>query len=221
MYQIMMNKDKSLITTERIKIHQREKLIDKVQFIFPIDYNGYDLRTFVPILIYANSVNEISMETLVISQEEYKDNYFTCVLPIDTKLTKYAGDIVFHVQFTKYDADSRNQLVLTSDEDKMNILLVQDAFQFMADEVLDPITQKIGELDAKAKELDAISQIYAENQVDDIEIDKETDKLYVTAGGVRKGEGVEILTKINDGDIDGVPDGIIDIDENSNFIDVG
>lgn len=208
MYQIMMNKDKSLITTERIKIYQREKLIDKIQFIFPKEYNGQDMTTLIPQLIYTNPMNEIYVEMLQISQPDYKENYFTCVLPIDTKLTKYAGDIIFHVQFTKYDETIGDQIVLISGEDKINILTVQDYYQFMPDSIIDPITQKIAELDAKAKELDTIAQTYAENQVDDLTIDPETDKLYVTADGERKGEGVYVVHNGDDGE-DGVCDGVI------------
>ena len=76
----------------------------------------------------------------------------------------------------------------------------------------------LGEIDAKAKALDEISQTYAENQVDDLEIDSETDRLYVTASGVRKGSGVEILTEGDDGSVDGNADGIIDI--NNAFIEI-
>jgi hypothetical protein len=213
MYQIMMNPDKALITTNRIKLYQREKLIDKIQFIFPKEYESQDLTKLSALLIYTNPMNEIYTELLQISQPDYKDNYFTCVLPIDTKLTKYAGDIILHVQFTQYDEDLGDQVVLVTGYDKMSISTVQDYFQFIPDGVLDPITQKIGELDAKAKELDAISQIYAENQVDDLEIDPENDKLYVTASGVRKGQGVSVVTNGDDGTLDGKQDGVIHIND--------
>lgn len=212
MYQIMMNKDKTLITTERIKIHQREKLVDKIQFILPKEYNGLDLTTLIPHLIYVNPMNEVRVEALQVSNIDYKDNYFTCVLPIDTKLTQYAGDVIVKIQFTKFDQELGEQIFLITDEDKITISTVQDYYQFIPDSVLDPITQKIGELDAKAKELDAISQIYAENQVDDVEIDSTTDTLYVTAGGARKGKGVQVVHNGDDG-TDGNIDGIIDIND--------
>ena len=220
MYQILLNTDKSLITTEKIRIYQREKLVDKIQFIFPKEYNGMDLSVFTASLIYTNPMNEIHTEVLTISNPDYKDKYFTCVLPVDTNLTKYAGDIIIRVQFTEYNEELGNQVVLITDVDKITVLTVQDYYEFVPDGILDPITQKIGELDAKAKELETIAQTYAENQVDDLELDAETDKLYVTADGVRKGEGVEILTKVDDGKIDGESDGIIDIDENTGLIDI-
>ena len=43
MYTFLLNKDKSLLATERIKIYQREKLVDKVQFILPQSYEEIDL----------------------------------------------------------------------------------------------------------------------------------------------------------------------------------
>ena len=208
MYQIMMNADKNLISTNTVRLYQREKLVDKIQFIFPKEYEGIDLKSCTAYLIYTNPMNEIYMEFLTISNDDYKDNYFTCVVPIDTKLTKYAGDVVMHVQFTKFDDELGDQVVLISNDDKITILTTQDYYQFIPDSVIDPITQKIAELDAKAKELDAVAEIYAENQVDDLTIDPETDKLYVTAGGERKGEGVYVVHNGDDGE-DGVCDGTI------------
>ena len=211
MYQILMNPDKTLITTEKIKIYQREKLIDKIQFILPKEYNGYDLLTFVPYIKYTNPMNEIFSEVLTVANADYKENYFTCVLPIDTKLTRYAGDVVLSLQLTKYDEEIGNQLVLQTSDDKITISTVQDIFNFVPDESLDAITQKIGELDAEAKALALISQEYAENKVDDLEIDNETDTLYVTASGVRKGNGVRVIHNGDDGE-DGILDGVINID---------
>lgn len=211
MLQIFMSPDKSLTTTNSIRIYQREKLVDKVQFIFPQMYEEFDLREFTPCLIYTNSIGEIRTELLTISNEEYKENYFTCVLPVDTNITKYAGDVILHLQLTKYDAETGQQYALTTGEDKITISTVQDVFEFVPDSSLDIITQKIGELDAQAKALAIISQEYAENKVDDVEIDNETDTLYVTASGVRKGKGVQVIHNGDDGS-DGAVDGVIDID---------
>lgn len=212
MLQIFMSPDKSLTTTSSAKIYQREKLVDKIQFIFPKEYEGYNLKEFTPCLIYTNPIGEIHTELLLVSNDDYKENYFTCVLPVDTNLTKYAGDIILHVQLTKYDEETDQQYALTTGEDKITISMVQDIFEFVPDGALDVITQKIGELDAKAKALELISQEYAENQVDDLTIDEETDTLYVTANGERKGNGVQVIHNGDDGE-DGVVNGIIDIDD--------
>ena len=211
MLQIFMNPDKSLITTNSIKIYQREKLIDKIQFIIPKKYLEYELLEFTPCLIYTNPIGEIHSELLLVSNNDYKENYFTCVLPVDTNLTKYAGDIILHLQLTKYDEEAGQQYALTTGEDKITISMVQDIFEFVPDSALDVITQKIGELDAKAKALELISQEYADNQVDDLEIDNDTDTLYVTASGERKGNGVRVVHNGDDGS-DGILDGVIDID---------
>ena len=213
MYTIYLNSDKSLITTEKINLYQREKLIDKIQFVIPKEYNGFNLLLFTPYLKYVDQMNIVHAELLTISNDDYKENYFTCIVPVDTNLTKYAGNIVIHLQLTWVDPDTLKQYVLTSGKDVICISPVQDLYEFVPDESLDVITQKIGELNAKAEALELISNTYTENQVDDLELDKETDKLYVTAHGVRKGDGVEILVGENDGELDGKSDGIIDINE--------
>lgn len=213
MYQILMTADKNLITTEKIKIYQREKLIDKIQFIIPKEYDGYSLTDFIPYIKYVDQVNCVHSELLSISNEDYKESYFSCTVPVDTNLTQYAGEIKFRLQLTKYDEEKEQQLVLTTDETSVVISPVSDIYEFVPDKSLDIITQAIGEFDAKVKALEKIGNDYLAAQADDLEIDLETDKLYLTAGGIRKGEGVEITTGGDDGKLDGNADGVIVIND--------
>ena len=220
MYQILMNANKSLITTEKIKLYQREKLVDKIQFIIPKAYEGYDLTSFIPYIKYTDQVNCAHVELLEISNDDYKEQYFTCILPVDTKFTQYAGDIKLRLQLTKYDEDQGAQLALTTEETTITISPVSDIYEFVPDKSLDVVTQMIGEFDAKVRALEQIGNDYLDTQADDLEIDPETDKLYITAKGVRKGEGVEILVGGDDGKLDGVADGVIDIENIEPFIEI-
>lgn len=220
MYQIFMNTNKSLITTEKIKLYQREKLIDKIQFILPKEYEGYDLLTFVPYIKYTDQVNCAHTELLTVSNDDYKEQYFTCVMPVDTKFTQYAGDINLRLQLTKFDEELGAQVALTTEETVITISPVSDIYEFVPDKSLDIITQAIGEFDAKVRALEKIGNDYLDTQADDLEIDPETDRLYVTAKGVRKGEGVEILTGGDSGAIDGEKDGVLDINAAVDLIEI-
>ena len=75
MYTFLLNKDKSLLATERIKIYQREKLVDKVQFILPQSYEDIDLtnKNVSIILKYVDQEGNAQSEFLVKDDELYKD----------------------------------------------------------------------------------------------------------------------------------------------------
>ena len=76
MYTFLLNKDKSLLATERIKIYQREKLVDKVQFILPQSYEEIDLtnKNVSIILKYVDQEGNAQSEFSVKHDELYKDN---------------------------------------------------------------------------------------------------------------------------------------------------
>ena len=50
MYTILMDKHKQLVKTVETKLYQREKLTEKLQFLFPKIYNDIDLSEFTIIL---------------------------------------------------------------------------------------------------------------------------------------------------------------------------
>ena len=57
MYTIVMNKDKSLQATKTTTIYQRENLVDKIQFLFPQQYDEFDFTTCTATLKYVDQAN--------------------------------------------------------------------------------------------------------------------------------------------------------------------
>ena len=90
-----MSTDKSLVTTVKTTLYQREKLADKIQFLFPQNYGDLKLSEFTATLKYLDYGNEAHAETLIPDEELYKD-MIRFVLPIDTDLNRFAGDITIH-----------------------------------------------------------------------------------------------------------------------------
>lgn len=210
LYTILMNDDKSLTISTRIKLYQRENLVDKVQFLFPQTYEEQSLRDFTFVLKYTDSGQVAHAEILTIEDELYKDK-LRCTLPIDTELTRYAGDITLRITLTRVDADEAVQYVLHTGDVKITISPVSDLYAFITDESLEVIDQKIGELDAKIQALDLMTETYDKTKADDLLLTE--DLLQVSAGGQPIGKGVHILIpSTDDGAIDGSNDGILNLD---------
>ena len=87
MYTIMVCGDNTLRTTQRERIMQRSKLVDKLHFLVPPKYNDLDMSATTVVLEYVTPSKEYAMEILTKSEALYKE-YLEYLLPIDTNLTK-------------------------------------------------------------------------------------------------------------------------------------
>ena len=74
MYTIIMNSDKTLSASIITNIFQKENLVDKIQFLFPAEYNCEDLSDFTATLKWIDPANEAHAETLNLTKSCIKGN---------------------------------------------------------------------------------------------------------------------------------------------------
>ena len=117
MYTILLQNDKSLVATNRCTIHQREKLMDKLVFLVPKTYNDIDLTDFIIQMQYIDQGNEVQLEILSRDESsETRTDYMNYILPIDTKLTRFSGEITLKLTLPKVDMDAGKEYCLESGE---------------------------------------------------------------------------------------------------------
>ena len=176
MYTFLLNKDKSLLATERIKIYQREKLVDKVQFILPQSYEDIDLtnNNVSIILKYVDQEGNAQSEFLVKDDELYKDNYVRCELPIDTNITKFAGNITLHLTIIYLDVENQINQVMHSSETILTISPLKDMYVNINDKSLEILDQKIIELQASIEAANILNESIDKNKADDLSYEDNT-----------------------------------------------
>ena len=176
MYTFLLNKDKSLLATERIKIYQREKLVDKVQFILPQSYEEIDLtnKNVSIILKYVDQEGNAQSEFLVKDDELYKDNYVRCELPIDTNITKFAGNITLHLTIIYLDVENQINQVMHSSETILTISPLKDMYVNINDKSLEILDQKIIELQASIEAANILKESIDKNKADDLSYEDNT-----------------------------------------------
>lgn len=76
-----MNQDKSLTSSIKTTLYQREKLANKIQFLFPQYYEDLSLDECTATLKYLDTGNEPHSEILVKDDELYKDIQIVDTLP--------------------------------------------------------------------------------------------------------------------------------------------
>lgn len=211
MYTIIMNSDKSLTASVKTTLYQREKLADKIQFLLPQKYGDFDIRDATILLKYIDQGNVSHAEKLVMDEELYKERV-RCVIDVDTNLTRFAGDILIHLDIVKLNTDGEiSGSVLTTGELTITISSLRDYFAYVSDESLDIINRNTLELEAMRKAYDILINSY-EDSVDDLTLTE--DLLQVSANGVPKGNGVSLSSIGGSITEEGIP--VVDINAKTN-----
>lgn len=213
MYTIIVENDNSLYGSCKTRIMQREKLVNKLYFLVPQYYNGYDMSQCTVTMRYLLPVSkEFKTETLKLSNERYKEDYLKYVLPVDSNLTKEFGDIELNLTFTMLDVDDNGKIiqrVRKTDNHILKITPIPDWDSVVPDEALAELDQRIIKLDAIQKSIKEQNQVIADTKADNIKYNTNTNELQLTSNGNVIGDKV----KINAGDVsldDGIP--VVDFD---------
>lgn len=120
MYTIIMNPDKSLSKTIETTLYQGESLVDKIKFLVPKTYEDSDLSSFSAYLTYIDGGNCLRHEQLELNDPDYKGSMLCYCVPVNSTLTKFAGDIKVHLTFvldTTHILHSGNTVVQISPTD--------------------------------------------------------------------------------------------------------
>lgn len=128
MYSIVMDKNKFLIKSCGITLYQGESLIDKLQFLIPKEYNGYDLGTFTAKVRYILPGNVSGSEDLNINKELYNDTHYSFTLPIDSKISTIAGDVTLYLTFLKIDDIAKKKYQMSTSKVTLTVKPYETAY---------------------------------------------------------------------------------------------
>lgn len=213
-YIILVNEDNTLTASQKQRIIQRSKLVDDLCFLTAPTYNGHDLTDATVLLEYVKPVSrEYKTETLVLSEERY-DGYLKYILPVDTELTKEAGNIELQLSFiyVAMDADGNTEQRVrkTAPAIKVKIIPVEAWCDIVPDSALSAIDQRIIKVDAQLKALNDLNTVVLDSKADNITYNESENSLQLMSGKNVIGDKI-ILN--NGASVD--PDGftIVDIGE--------
>lgn len=229
---ILLKQDKSLIQTKKIRICQREKLVDKMNFLIPLVYEGEDMTKYSCLLIYKTPDLSPHAEMLVRlsdgygGYEDYEDadgnkTHMIMRLPIDTQFTNYPGNIelMLSLQFVDYDAQTTSpddehespnpgdsvQHVFNTLSTWIEIQNVVDYYSIVTDQSISMINNWIAKLEADA-------EILAKGKADNINLNVSPDGgyIYLTSQGQEIGDRIP-LNSLGDGLADFTKDGLVKV----------
>jgi len=214
MYTIMVCDDNTLRTTQRERIMQRSKLVDKLHFLVPPKYNDLDMSATTVVLEYVTPSKEYAMEILTKSEALYKE-YLEYLLPIDTNLTKESGDVELQLSFmtVSMDADGNvSQHVRKTEPTILKVIPIANWSLQIADSALTPLDQRIVQLEMiQAQQQDTFIAV-ADSVPDDLTI--KDGKVYLSTNGkiIDGSCGVDVMLPRTPDTSDGKNDGLHDLD---------
>ena len=207
MYVILVNKDNSLIVTQKERIMQRSKLVDTLWFLVPPDYNEHNMANFTVLLEYVLPISKkYRNEILSIANETYK-GYLIYKLPVDTMLTDEHGDIELQLSFISVELDVSGtpvQRVRKTSPTSITIIPISAWSDIIPDSALSAIDQRIIKTDAQIKALNDMNNALFYSKADDISYDKENNELQLLSCGRQIGSKVT-LKNCDEFMKDGVP----------------
>lgn len=180
MYTILINENNEAIVSIAERLMQRSKLVDTLHFLTSPTYKGRDMSDFTVLLEYKLPVSqEPHSEILTLSDELYKEN-LEYKLPVDTSLTKEAGQVEMQLSFLKNDMDEDGnitQYVRKISPCFVNIIPVAAWSNMVPDSELAAIDQRILKLDAIANQLGEMQDLALDTKADDISYEDNTIQL--------------------------------------------
>lgn len=215
MYTILLNETNELTISVKERIMQRSKLVDNLHFLVDPIYKGVDMYDFTVMMEYLLPVSkEYHSEILVKSDELYKGK-LEYTLPLDTNLTKEAGNVEIQLTFAKVelDADGKStQKIRKTGPTVLTILPISAWSNIIPDSALNAIDQRLIQTEIMINAMNDMSQYLYENKADNIIYDKEEQYVQLTSNGQPIGDRI---SWVNDGGCSVVD---VKVNENNNLI---
>lgn len=218
MYTILVTDSNELIATNKERIMRRSKLVDKLHFLVDPNYKGLDMSKFTVTMEYVLPVSrDYCSETLTLSEELYKDK-LEYLVPFDTKLTKEPGEIEIQLTFTSVDLNAdgtSTQYVRKTSPTTIDIIPISAWMDIIPDAALGSLDQRLLKADAMINAVADITENFYSTKADNI-ILTDKNKIQLTSEGNPIGNAIDVVVPtINDGDIDGVHNGILELDQSN------
>lgn len=217
-YIILINDDNSMYGSHKERIMQHSSGVDSLIFITDYLYkNTHDMTKASVMLEYVLPVSKLyRTEFLELSDERYNGCFLQYKLPFDTKLTSEAGEISLQLTFAYVEMDYKGnmiQRVRKISPTTINIIPVAEWVNFIPDEALSCLDQRILKLDAQMQGLNDYMNVLDNNQVDDLVYDDVKETLQLSAKGVAIGSKVSVRDMLDEG----TP--VVDLDSNDDSSD--
>lgn len=214
MYTILVTDGHELIATVRERIMQRSKLVNKLHFLVKPNYDNLDMAAITVCMEYLTPVGHEYKSEILVKSDELYDGYLEFVVPMDTALTKEAGELEVQLSFItiSMDADGKaTQYVRKTSPTKITIVPISAWSDIIPDETLTAVDQRLLVVQSMISQIEDMNMAIAEGIPDGLVA--EDGKVYLGQNGTRMpdSDGVDVVMPRTPDD-DGKDDGFIELE---------
>ncbi len=192
MFYIKLEDDMRLAVTVRESIYRGDNLNQKIRYLIPPKVGDMDIMTATVYLNYIRSDGTPDVVMLERQEEKYNESYFQYILPVNSKLSKYAGEVCTWMQICS--GPISNPIIAKSGECVLQILESKNMDEYLGDRHVTALYQLQKQIEDGFEAVDiAIDAIVAE-KADNILFDEENSTIQLTANGTPVGNPVYVCT---------------------------
>lgn len=168
MYTILINNDNTIISTVKTPIMQRSSLVDNIHILTPRMYKGIDMNEYRVIMEYILPVSKkYKYIELTKKNENYNNEFLEYVIDGSTEFTAESGEIKITFTFFKIEQTQEGKIqqkVRKTDEGVIYITPTTAWSDFIPDEVLAPLDQRLIAIEAVTAQCAEIMEKYEQLQ---------------------------------------------------------
>lgn len=201
MQKYLFKNDNTIVLTESTgAITQRSNSVDALSFIVPKIYSEtYDMSEFDGLFEYKLPIsNEAGLLQLVLTDNNYKDDYLLYTLPettLTTALTKECGEVEFSLTFVKAELDIEgNTIERVRQSAGKNYFKIVPIVSWLSpsEAQLSALASMYLENKKAILALEALAEQISTTKADDIRLDYENEKVILTSEGQDIGSGIDL-----------------------------
>ena len=230
MYTLRITDENAIISTRESVLMEKSNCVDSIQIIANKLYQGQiDMSDATLRMEYVLPISHRIRNTILNLSEINEDNgliYYK--IPVTARIASEPGDIEVSFSFTKVIKNSESEepisYVRKTQPGIIHITPTAQFESFEPSEYLTEIDQRMLVMEARQKDLQALSQQIYDGIPTDLKINSDEKKLTLINADGDMGNGVpipELSTSIaedlTDIDPDGTQDGVVNIDKIPNF----
>lgn len=206
MYTILITEDHTFIHSVHKKIMRRSTGIDSVRFLVDQMYGDLDMTKANVVLELRTPVSHTYKAIKLEASEELYKNKVEFIFPITLEHTIEAGDLGMTINFSYLEKDSEGNFIERVRKIGDTTIEIFDDVSwsdYIASSDLDNIAAIMMMQQSLMEQQKEYAELIASKKADGIAKDEETNEIYLTANGVKLGEGV--IDSDSGMDEDGIP----------------
>ena len=198
----LLKSDYTVIKSIKKPVMEKSTGIDVLYFITPKMIGELDLTDgFNLVMEYLQPVSKkVKIETLVLVDADYEEDYLRYALPLTTQITEEPGEVEINLTYmgVSLDADGNShEHICPFSTTYLTIVPISSWFS-ASDEAMTQLAEIYTANQRQIQALTELANMLNQSKADDIKLDVESGEIYVVSGTKKLGTGIMLEELANE-----------------------